>query len=609
MTWLHGRKGRNSRWTIVVLAVAIAVIVPFAVPSFAVLAGSTFEGNDGNLTRNTTGNIDWCSLTAAQLAALAAPNTNKCPTANEAPNLAKGIDTPSGSATDNAFSNGTKQDDINPTIGTGGIPPSKDDLSRFYIAYESIPISGVANTFVYLAWERNSPNGASAHEGFEFNKLRCPPDCSDNGVTPDRSVGDLLIVYDFEGGDDAPTISTRRWVTSAGATCEVSQNSPPCWGTKTTLGANQAEALTNAASVIDPINPNAPRTQIANAFGEAAVNLTAANVLDPSNCEGFGSAMVVSRSSGNSANSTMKDFIAPVPITINNCGTVVINKTGVGGGPLAGATFTIFNDLAPVGGSRNAGGVTDTSTGKSCTTNASGTCSIANVNFGNYWLVETTTPPGYVTLADISFAVVSAGQVITFNLSNNPAPGTINIHKQDDDNPPVPLAGAVFQLFTDASPFGPASPGGGSQTAHGAEDTAVAGKTCTTNASGDCSITGVALGRYWVVETTPPPGHAPAPDQNVVIGIGSSPNTGVTVNLTFTNPRLFKVIVIVCKKAGNSLYASQVSFDGAALPGAPNSLGTGGGGSLTDAQVCGLGGAVHDNVPRGAHSASVNIPQ
>lgn len=61
---------------------------------------------------------------------------------------------------------------------------------------------------------------------------------------------------------------------------------------------------------------------------------------------------------------------------------------------------------------------------------------------------------------------------------------------------------------------------------------------------------------YWVVETTTPAGHDTAAPQQAVVGAGG------TVTLTFTDPRDFKVIVLVCKEASNSPYASTVTVDG-----------------------------------------------
>jgi hypothetical protein len=77
-----------------------------------------------------------------------------------------------------------------------------------------------------------------------------------------------------------------------------------------------------------------------------------------------------------------------------------------------------------------------------------------------------------------------------------------------------------------------------------------------------------------------------------------------TVTLTFTDPRAFKVVVLVCKEADNSLYSSTVTVDGVdktSLAAAPS--------GLTAAQLCGLGGAAYDDKSYGNHPADINIPQ
>lgn len=169
--------------------------------------------------------------------------------------------------------------------------------------------------------------------------------------------------------------------------------------------------------------------------------------------------------------------------------------------------------------------------------------------------------------------------------------GTINITKVNDDSPVSALQGAVFTLYNDASPVG---------TAMGTEDTAVApATTCTTSAAGTCSFTNVPIGNYWVVETTTPAGHDTAAPQQAVVTAGG------TVALTFVNPRDFKVIVLVCSEATNSLYPSQVTLDGSA---AKTSLGAPPAG-VTAAQLCGLGGAAFDDQSYGSHNAAVTIPQ
>ena len=166
--------------------------------------------------------------------------------------------------------------------------------------------------------------------------------------------------------------------------------------------------------------------------------------------------------------------------------------------------------------------------------------------------------------------------------------GKIDVVKQDDDSPASALQGAVFTLYNDVAPVG---------AALGAEDTATTQK-CTTDADGKCSFVDVATGNYWVVETTTPAGHSTATPQPAVIGAGG------TVTLRFTDPRDFKVIVLVCKEADNSLYSSTVTVDGVdktSLAAAPS--------GLTAAQLCGLGGAAYDDKSYGNHPANVNIPQ
>ena len=184
--------------------------------------------------------------------------------------------------------------------------------------------------------------------------------------------------------------------------------------------------------------------------------------------------------------------------------------------------------------------------------------------------------------------ILQPGENVTCTFTNRQR-GTINVHKQDDSSPAAALAGAVFTLYTDAAPVGGAAPG--------AEDTST-GVTCTTNASGDCSFTNVVPGAYWVVETTTPTGYTTAAPQAVTVG------SGATVPLTFTDPRQFTIIVLVCKNVDSSLYPSTVTVDGAAT----TSIGAAPSG-VTSAQLCSLGGAAYSPKGTGDHASNVNIPQ
>ena len=75
------------------------------------LSGSTFAGGDGNLSTSPTtfGTTDWQNVAG----------------------LNPGFDLASGSG-DNAFGQGTNEDDPNVTVVTGSIPPNKSNLTRFY---------------------------------------------------------------------------------------------------------------------------------------------------------------------------------------------------------------------------------------------------------------------------------------------------------------------------------------------------------------------------------------------------------------------------------------------------------------------------------------------
>ena len=233
------------------------------------LSGSTFEGGDGNLLVNTTGNTDWQNVAG----------------------LHTGIDLPSGTG-DNSFGQGTKEDNPAVTVVSGSIPPNKSDLTRFYEASEFTHNSN----FLYLAWERTN-NLGSANMDFEINQATTPLLGNPGPHTIIRTAGDLLITFDFTNGGGTPTLGLLRWVTSGPTSQCFSANTLPCWGNREVLnGTDSIGAVNNLDAVTDP---NLPGTNNVPAltFGETAINLTAAGVFPPGTCEAFGSAFLKSRSS------------------------------------------------------------------------------------------------------------------------------------------------------------------------------------------------------------------------------------------------------------------------------------------------------------------------
>jgi hypothetical protein len=304
--------------------VAMTVLIGTAVlASHSVgLTGSSFEIDgshcttvkskevctDGaNLIVNQGGKIDWRTVDAIVQRDLA-----------------------SGS-TDNSFTEGTKEDTIIPAISTGSIPPNKSDLLTFGVYLEDTG----TDKFLHMFWHRVQEPSGTTNMDFEFNQSSA---LTTNGVTPQRTAGDMLIQYDLSQGGTNPQLFVSRWTTSgAPATvCEAS-NTVPCWGKRTNLsaaslaaGSINSSAITAAESIVadgfddeTELGAISPRT-----FGEATIDF--GELTDPTQCVSFGSAYLKSRSS-DSFSAAMKDFIAPVPTNISNCGGLTIEKVTVGG--------------------------------------------------------------------------------------------------------------------------------------------------------------------------------------------------------------------------------------------------------------------------------------
>jgi uncharacterized repeat protein (TIGR01451 family) len=299
--WLF--RSRRRRLVLLATVSTCGAALTFAIAAGATLTGgSTFESGDGNLVVNTPGLADWNAPLQPIICPPVAPGTGTdC-----------GLDLVS-SGSDNIYGGGVKEDNQNPALTTGQ-PTPKDDLSRFYVNQQ---FAG-GNNYLYLAWERPTTNG-DAHVDFEFNQSSTVV----NG-TPTRTAGDLLVIYDF-GGSGAPTLKESKWITTSGA-CETSQDSPPCWGTATGFGS-AAEAAVNTGSVFDANSPPAAGTTLSQGgeFGEAGINLTAANVFPAGTCEAFGSAFAKSRASS-STSAQLKDIISPISVHISNCPMSTVTK-------------------------------------------------------------------------------------------------------------------------------------------------------------------------------------------------------------------------------------------------------------------------------------------
>jgi hypothetical protein len=365
--------------------------------SIAALAGpvgtlSGFEDDDGNLVDNAPAGIDWNSFKPTTWTGTA-PTRISNKTALGWTFL--GIEDAQKTGSDTAFAGGTKQDDNCASV-IGASAPNKDDLKRAYMATATVG----GKVFLNLAWVRIPQNttSSSAHIGFEFNKA-ISGNCAGPGGLVNRTAGDMLIVYDFEGGSGAPVLTLRRWVTSG--SCDVASKSAPCWGVATNLTAGGfAEAKVNVgATALDEIAPSS-ETLNDSEFGEAGINLTDAGVFTPGACESFGKAYAVSRSSGNSGTAQMKDLVGPANFQIANCSAALTTT------PSAGVTEgtqvppgTGVTDLAVVQGINNAG-APPTPTGNvtfflcgPTTPNSTALCTTGGTQVGGAKALTNSSPP------------------------------------------------------------------------------------------------------------------------------------------------------------------------------------------------------------------------
>ena len=382
-----------------VLALGVVAVPALASHPEASLPGSNFEIDiNANLkVDDSAPSIDWANVTEVRRNDLASGQN------------------------DNSYSGGAKEDDTCHGTTTGSIPNNKSDLLSFG-AYVEPEANGPG--FLNLFWTRvQEPSGTTLMD-FELNQSSI--DCG-NGVNPVRTVGDLLIEYRLEQGGATATIKVREWNGSAwGAAVDL-----------TSLTPQQAAGTINSTPIpvaesdgLATVNPISPRT-----FGEAQLDLDF--VFDEGSCESFGSAFIKSRAS-DAFTSQLKDFIAPVPVNITNCGKVIIRKQT---DPDENPNTTQFGYTKSFG--------TDPSTGNTFQLTDDGVQTFNNVLFGTgYTVVEDAIPAGWdffsldcsastgvtanINGATVTFAIDNAADILDCTYTNR-ARGTIIVEKITDD--------------------------------------------------------------------------------------------------------------------------------------------------------------------------------
>ena len=465
----------NKRTIVVALGVIMALVVGWQVAAFAdhtvSLTGSDFEIEDSdpatlpgaNLTVEHTSppSLDWENVDQAQ------------------------ADDAVRSQQDDSFGQGTKEDTAVPSVIDGSIPNNKSDLLNFGTYTEK----NAAGTFLHVYWVRVQEPTGTTNMDFEFNQSEVD---SGNGVTPQRTEGDLLIQYDLSQGGTHPTISVSRWLTAAGghtaAECEAS-NRLPCWGEKQLLNDTLATASINNVPILAADSDGIIDTgQLSSrTFGEASINFDAFTG-GSGECVAFASAYLKSRAS-DSFTAALKDFIAPVPTGVSNCGSVKVIKNDDATPPnlLDGAEFDLVKDEAPIGGSP---GTEDTEVVDSCTT-VDGECEFLSVFQGDYWVIETAAPPGH-DLADPAYQHVEviSDETVTVTFVNPAQRGAIQVTKtaKHFDTSGSPNLQATFDVMN--------------------ENEESVGTITTDPATGIGCLGDLPLGTYTVTEISGQPGYA-----------------------------------------------------------------------------------------------------
>lgn len=180
--------------------------------------------------------------------------------------------------------------------------------------------------------------------------------------------------------------------------------------------------------------------------------------------------------------------IEEVPVTT---GKLKITKTssdtsitsGNSNYSLQGAVYTVYSNSAC------------TTKVTSLTTGSSGTVTSGDIEAGTYYVKETTAPKGYNLSSTVSKVTIKADTTTTLNVTDTPKTGYAKIVKTSsnpeltDGNDCYSLEGAVFTVYTDAACTKQHS-------------------TLTTGADGTITSGKMALGTYYVKETTAPKGYA-----------------------------------------------------------------------------------------------------
>ena len=307
------RKNWNCTFIVVVFSVVLAAIPSIATPpptGSAPIApptgGFDIDGDlIANLPRLNRG--DWTLNTNAPGSGLGVLGASGLPL--EPIRTFHFVDAYNDTA-DNIFNGGAKWVDNPNTWGwTSGKPSSKTDINNV-LFHLSSDTNG--HVWVVIAADRLSTAGDS-YIDFEF--LQSPLTLNGNGTITSiglnggRSTNDILLSVGFTGGGKTADFFAWRWQTSGSgfAYADVTTNLP--------VGSVFVAMNTNTTPA--PYSAFGQMSYAPNAFGEAAVDLTALlGNFDSCMSVGFKTIMVKTKASASSS-ASIEDFISPIQFNLN----------------------------------------------------------------------------------------------------------------------------------------------------------------------------------------------------------------------------------------------------------------------------------------------------
>lgn len=582
MAAFNFHKRRTRRWWYVgtTLVVAAFFAVFFVTSSSALNASpSNFEAGDGNLTLGTSGNTDWnCFQGTDNFATLASGTPAGC-------HVTSGATNTSSPNPDFEQTPGQKFDTACPTFKIGNNPPKDvwSDVAQYLEVSPTLNSDSGHDIYFYGASIRPVVNGNSSGNIY-FSQGTNP-----NGANC-RTVGDVLLTFDFLGGGSKPTLHVLTWQ-GTGGTCFVGNSDPAtgCWGPSTPpelTGSNaNSDGETNASTINGVDNALNGQNVLANGFSELGVNLTQAIKAAGGTSTCFANETWVSRSSGSSFTSSPEMVVNESQPT---CGSITIIKhtnprglnqqftysgTGTGvassfhlndGGYNASATPPIDNVACVTA----LGAPRDSTVASPCNART-----FSNLAPANYSVTEGSDPTGFafssvsctkngsavssgtgglmITNRSVSISLgISETWVCTY--VNNQQLGAIKIVKTSSKAAATPLNGAHFQICSNDGPYNtgtnhdqnPCSP---VQTGSG--DLVTSG---TGSSAGTVCIQNLPFGsNYYVSEKTPPTGYANdagAATTHVTVNVNTT-CSGSPQSFTYTDTPLTDLSVHVASQA------------------------------------------------------------